>query len=226
MIMDNEFNAPRCPEGFVLLSDIRKWLDLGEFGREIDNPTDNLYRSIHEAADSLVSEDLKKLLEWTHDNLEWYDQARSLKYLDDCDNDLKMMLQRIQYNYFEENLSLHRDEINRNITYTALQDWHFIWCISEEAEVELQDLDFMNNDSTLEEEALEKLLNLMEWHFEKKYGEHFAEQAMNRICHSLDRKRLNFDCVNPVAMSADACRQVAEKGYKAAFAECWEDLLN
>lgn len=93
--------------------------------------------------------------------------------------------------------------------------------------MELQeDLDFMSNDSTLENEALEALLDLMEWHFEKGYGEYFAEQAMNRIRHSLDCNRLNFDCVNPVAMSADACRQVAEKGYEAAFAECWGDLLN
>lgn len=221
------FEHPKAPYGFVTIESLQAGLDLGDYGDQLVEYADSveyISDAISEVADANVDFTYHDLLQWMPDNYEWIEEAYSQGLLESTKGDIFKMIQAGQYECFTQNLYDHQEDIAK---YAALESLKTagVYALSEDAAFGIDDIDFNSIDTfdELAAAAKEQVQEAMYSQLVDALGDdELAEEKAEELVDADD-----YATVNPAALSIEATREVNEKGYDAAFADCetWRDCM-
>lgn len=213
---------PEPPVGFVTIDSLEEDLDLGEYGDQCpDYSDDYITDTIQSVADSNVDLYHRDLLKWLPDNYEWIEEADAQGLLEGSKGDLMKMTQMAQYVCFSQDMYDHQEDIAKFATLESLKDAH-VYAVSQEvADALMDDIDYAGADtfSGLLDDAKEQMQNIMAANLEDKLGdEDRAAEAAEELVENDDWT------ANPCVLSVAGVREVKEKGLEAAIAGRWKEV--
>lgn len=212
---DEAYRNPPVPEGFTSISDLEADLYLGDWGDQLTEYEGYVCDCISECADSNVDIYDYDLLKWLPDNYEWLEEADFQGLLEGIKGNLPKMIQMAQYVCYTQDMYDHQGDIAKYVTLEGLKD-KGVYALSEDMADRILDgdIDFTDSSNRFSDyldEAETAISSAIEDAMEEATGGAFCEAE--------------YDEVNPCAMSVKAVHLVNEKGYEAAFAEQWKDVL-
>lgn len=218
---EKALTSPELPKGFVTIDSLETDLDLGDFGEQCpDYSDDYITDAIQSVADENVDIYHHDLLKWLPDNYEWIEEANAQGLLEGCEGDLMKMAQTAQYVCFSQDMYDHQEDIAKYATLEALKDAH-VYAISDElADALMDDIDYAgaNTFSGLLDDAKEQIQNVMAANLAEALGdEDRAEEVAEELVENDDYT------ANPCALSVAGVREVNEKDLEAAIACRWND---
>lgn len=211
---------PEPPAGFVTIEDLQADLDLGDYGDQCpDYSDDDIIDCIQSVADANVDIYYHDLLKWLPDNYEWIEEAEAQGLLEGTKGDLIKMTQVAQYVCFSQDMYEHQEDICKYATLEALMG-EGVYAVSQEVADALEDIDYASADtfSGLLDDAKEQIQNVMAANLAEMLGdEDRAEEVADELVGNDDYT------ANPCALSVGGVREVKEKGLEAVMAARWKD---
>lgn len=206
---------PPVPDGFVTLAEMEADLDLGEYGDQCpEYATEYISDTFSEVADSNVDIYNAALLQWLPDNYEWLEEAEAQGLLEGTKGDIFKMIRAAQYECFLQDMHDHKEDICKYAALEELKDAGVYAISTDLADSLFDDVDF---------DAVDRFSDIT---IDVEQAIQFAyEEGMEHAAPDLDLDTIDYDTVNPAAMTVKAVRSVNEQGYDTAFAVCWKDAM-
>ena len=185
---------------YVTIDTILANLDTGELGDRVGDylDLDSINDAFTEIADSGVDVYTSNLIDWLPYHTEWFERAYDDGLFEGCGADIDKMIGMAQYEYYRNDLEDHQSDIIAYATFETLKE-----CNDHE-----RFDDFDEIASTAINDSLEEIL-----------GDDMGDEIHEAL------KEYDYGKPNPVIMGKEAVRQINAKGYDAAMAESWKDLL-
>lgn len=212
---------PEPPKGFVTIDSLEEDLDLGDYGDQITDCSDDyISDAIRSVADDNVDIYYHDLLKWLPDNYEWIETAEENGLLEGTQGDIMKMTQIAQYECFSQDMCNHQEDIAKYATLEALKDAH-VYAVSQEVADALMDgIDYEGADtfSGLLDDAKDEMQNIMAANLTEALGdEDRAADAAEELVENDDYT------ANPCVLSVAGVREVKEQGFEAAIAGRWKE---
>lgn len=217
------FEHPVVPEWFSTIEQLQEGLDIGDYGGQITEYGGDISDAIMEVADSNVDLYYHDLLKWLTDNYEWIEEADAQGLLEGCKGDLIKMTQMAQYVCFSQDMYDHQEDIAKYAALEGLKDAG-VYALSDEVYDDVFDgeIDFDGNNQDIEN-MVDKVKDAIQGHIKDAFADAIGDEDM---VEDIMDEHDSFDTVNPCAMSVETARTVNEKGFDAAFAEQWKNLMS
>lgn len=220
-VAQHRLTHPEPPKGFVTIDSLEADLDLGDYGDQItDYSDDYISDAIQSVADDNVDLYDHDLLKWLPDNYEWIETAEENGLLEGAKGDIMKMTQMAQYECFSQDMYDHQEDIAKYATLEALKDAH-VYAVSEEvADALMDDIDYESADtfSGLLDDAKEQMQNIMAANLAEALGdEDRAEEVAEELVENDDYT------ANPCVLSVAGVREVKEIGLEAVIADRWKE---
>lgn len=201
---------PELPEGFVTIESLEADLDLGDYGDQCpDYSDDYITDCIHSVADSNVDIYTHDLLKWLSENYDWLEEADANGLLEGCKGDLIKMAQIAQYECYSQDMFDHQEDICKYATLEALKD-EGVYAISNELAEALNGIGYESADtfSELLGEAKDAIKDVMSSNLSELLGdEELAADITEELVGNGDYG------MNPCALAVEAVPAAREAGY-------------
>lgn len=204
---------------YVTIDTILSNLDTGELGDRVGDYGGYIGDAFTEIADGGVDVYTHNLIDWLSDHTEWFERAYDDGLFEGCGGDIDKMIGMAQYEYYRNDLEDHQSDIIAYATFETLKDAGAYAIDSETADAICEQIASECNDHERFDDFDEIASTAINDSLEEILGDDMGDEIHEAL------KEYDYGKPNPVIMGKEAVRQINAKGYDAAMAESWKDLL-